>query len=108
MNSISESQAQMLANMEAMRQHANSGTTQSPSSDKQSGFGALLQEALGHVNQNQMKADELQQGYLNGKEGVDLVETVLATQQASIKFQTTQQIRNKLLAAFREIMNQQI
>lgn len=112
MTVVNSAQADMLANMRAMTQQAQGQKPTHLSSAGGEGehpsFSTLMKSAIDHVNQTQQTADTLQTDYLMGKEGSDLVSTVLATQKANLTFQTTQQIRNKLLSAFREMMNQQV
>jgi flagellar hook-basal body complex protein FliE len=65
-----------------------------------SGFGQML----GEVNALQAKAGAVSEAFERGAES-DIAQVMLARQKASISFEATLQIRNKLLSAYRDIMN---
>lgn len=67
-------------------------------------FGAALKGALGKVNDLQSKSSAISESYERG-ETTDIAAVMLARQQASIGFQATLQVRNKLLAAYKDIMS---
>ena len=67
-------------------------------------FAATLENALKDVNQSQQKAGELSAAYERG-ETVDIAKVMLARQEASVGFEATLQVRNKLLSAYQNIMN---
>lgn len=67
-------------------------------------FGTALKGALGKVNDLQSKASAISESYERG-ETTDIAAVMLARQQASVGFQATLQVRNKLLAAYKDIMS---
>ncbi len=67
-------------------------------------FGNALKGALGKVNDLQSKSSAISESYERG-ETTDIAAVMLARQQASIGFQATLQVRNKLLAAYKDIMS---
>lgn len=69
-----------------------------------SGFGDLVSNAIGHVNELQNTEDKLQDAYDRG-ENVPLTDVVLGMQKSSLAFEATLQIRNKVLKAYEEILN---
>jgi len=71
---------------------------------KPSSFAATLENALKDVNQSQQAAGDLSAAYERG-ETVDIAKVMLARQQASVGFEATLQVRNKLLSAYQNIMN---
>jgi flagellar hook-basal body complex protein FliE len=71
---------------------------------KDADFGAALKGALGKVNDLQAKSSAISESYERG-ETTDIAAVMLARQQASIGFQATVQVRNKLLAAYKDIMS---
>jgi flagellar hook-basal body complex protein FliE len=73
-------------------------------SPKESGFGAVLTDAVQAVNAQQQKAQNLSASYERG-ETHDIVGVMIERQKASIGFEATLQVRNKLLSAYRDIMN---
>jgi flagellar hook-basal body complex protein FliE len=70
-------------------------------------FGALLQESIGKVNELQQKADVSMQKLASG-ESKDLQGTLLAVEHAEIAFKAMNQVRSKVIDAYKEIMRMQI
>lgn len=71
-------------------------------------FGVLLRQSLDQVNGVQKKAETLGERFALGDDSVNLSDVMIATQKASIAFQATVQVRNKLVSAYHDIMNQQV
>lgn len=75
---------------------------------EKSNFGSeiseLMSEALAGVSETQSNASALSNAYLAG-EDVPLTEVVLEMQKSSLAFETTLQVRNKVLQAYEQIMN---
>jgi flagellar hook-basal body complex protein FliE len=67
-------------------------------------FASTLENALKDVNQAQANAGALSESYERG-ETIDIAKVMLARQQASVGFEATLQVRNKLLSAYKDIMN---
>ena len=68
------------------------------------GFGNLMVEALNDVNETTHASTVLKKAYEKG-EDIPLTDVVLAMQKASIGFEATLQIRNKLVRAYEDIKN---
>ena len=66
-------------------------------------FGAAISNALQQVNAQQAKAGQLSEAYERG-DTHDIVSVMIERQKASLGFETTLQVRNKLLYAYRDIM----
>lgn len=75
-----------------------------PAETKGGSFADTLSEAVKSVNTRQAKASALSEAYERG-ETIDIAQVMLARQQASIGFEATLQVRNKLLAAYKDIMS---
>ena len=71
-------------------------------------FSQMLSQSLRSVSQSQNEAGRLQQEVQLDNPTVSLEETMVAMQKAQIGFQTTLQVRNRLVQAYSEIMNMQI
>lgn len=71
-------------------------------------FGAALGKALERVDRSQKQAESLASNFARGKGDVPLHEVMLAMQKANIAFQGTVQVRNRLVAAYQDIMNMPI
>ncbi|MBU6265988.1 MAG: flagellar hook-basal body complex protein FliE [Sphingomonadales bacterium] len=67
------------------------------------GFAGALKSALDSVNGAQNRADALSDGYEKGQV-TDIAKVMLARQEASVGFEATLQVRNKLLNAYQDIM----
>lgn len=68
------------------------------------GFGKTMIDALKAVNTQQAKASDLSEAYERGETN-DIVGVMVERQKASLGFEATLQVRNKLLSAYRDIMN---
>jgi flagellar hook-basal body complex protein FliE len=71
-------------------------------------FGKILDGALGKVSAEMNRADQLQRSYQLGDKSVSLEETMLASQTASVSFQSLVQVRNRMVQAYHDIMNMQV
>src|SRR2546427_11592106 len=100
----------LLAKLQAAREVASRlpATPQAPASGKQVEFGALLKSNLERVDQMQSTAAQLAEQFQLGDPKVSLEDTMVALQKANVSFQAMVQIRNKVVAAYHDIMNLQI
>lgn len=71
-------------------------------------FAEALQNSLDQVNAAQMHSQHLGKRFSMGDESVQLSDVMISMQKANISFQTTVQVRNKLVSAYHDIMNMQI
>jgi len=67
-------------------------------------FAQTMTDALQVVNAQQGKASAMSAAYERGETN-DIVSVMVERQKASIGFEATLQVRNKLLSAYRDIMN---
>jgi len=77
--------------------------TPATSSVPGSGPAGAFREALEQVDQLQKAADKAGQAYALG-ENRDVASTLITIEKANLAFQLTQQIRNKVVEAYQEIM----
>jgi flagellar hook-basal body complex protein FliE len=82
-------------------------TAASPSTGKVD-FSDVLKASLNQLNQGQVKAEQIGQKFAMGDDSVSLSDVMITGQKASISFQATVQVRNKLVSAYRDIMNMQV
>lgn len=75
--------------------------------EKGNDFTKLLEDGLNQVNNRQVKADGLTEGFIRG-EVEDLHEVLIATEEARLSLELATKVRNKLVEAFKEINNMQI
>jgi flagellar hook-basal body complex protein FliE len=71
---------------------------------KPASFVSTMHDALKGVNEQQQQAGALSESYERG-ETIDIAKVMLARQQASVGFEATLQVRNKLLSAYKDIMS---
>ena len=72
------------------------------------GFADALKASLDGVNASQKSAETLGSRFAMGDDKVSLSDVMISSQKANIGFQATVQVRNKLVAAYQDIMNMQI
>jgi flagellar hook-basal body complex protein FliE len=85
---------------------ATSGT--SAVSGTGSSFATLMKSGLEQANQSELRADDLADKFERGVPGVDLASVMLEANKANISFQAVNQVRNRLIAAYTDIMNMQL
>lgn len=68
-------------------------------------FSSMFSQALNQVNESQQVAGSLQESYIRGDGSVDITRVMVASQKASIGFQAVVQVRNKLVEAYKDVMN---
>ena len=71
-------------------------------------FASVLKSSLDGVAQVQNHAESMQQSFVLGDDKVSLSDVMIDMQKANIAFQTTVQVRNKVVAAYNDIMNMQV
>lgn len=78
------------------------------SSTKAPSFGDLMTKAINNVNDVQQKSSSMAEAYEKGVAGVDITDVMIASQKASVSFQAMVQVRNKLVDAYKDVMNMPI
>ena len=71
-------------------------------------FSQLVKESLETVNDRQQKAVALAEAFERGDNNVDLTRVMVEMQKARVSFEAAYQVRNKLIEAYREVMNMQV
>lgn len=71
-------------------------------------FASVLKSSLDGVSQAQNQAASMQNSFVMGDDKVSLSDTMIAMQKANISLQATVQVRNKVVAAYNDIMNMQV
>lgn len=114
MNSLMAARNAILNQNNALQDIAKNGGLSGPgsiSAPKESvgsdSFSTQLSNALQEVNKFQTAAAEETRAYQMGETN-DVAAVMLAKHKASLGFETTLQVRNKLLSAYMDIMNMQV
>ena len=68
-------------------------------------FAAMLGNAVEKVNSMQLESKEMTQRFEMGDKSLSLAEVMLAKEKSGIAFEATVQVRNKVLEAYKQIMN---
>src|SRR5690606_38177063 len=68
-------------------------------------FQVMFKHAIDTVHSTQKPSSDLQTRFEQGDPSVDLPEVMIAMQKSSVSFQAMTQVRNKLVAAYKDIMN---
>jgi flagellar hook-basal body complex protein FliE len=71
-------------------------------------FTKALNQALEQVSLKQNEAEDLTQRFQLGDPNVSLEKTMVALQTSNISFQALVQVRNRVVAAYQDIMNMQV
>jgi flagellar hook-basal body complex protein FliE len=71
-------------------------------------FADALQNTLAEVSAAQKSAGDMGKAFTSGDDRVSLSDVMVSMQKASIGFQATVQVRNKVVAAYQEMMNMQV
>lgn len=104
----------VVGQIRALRAQAGAGVGPAPIGPQAAGapqdrssvsFAAVLKNGLDQVNDAQQRARVTATAFEQGKPGVDLAQTMLEMQKASISFRAAVEVRNKLVNAYQEIMN---
>ena len=75
---------------------------------KRGDFSQALNQALQQVSVQQNDATELARRFQLGEPNVSLEQTMIAAQTANVSFQALVQVRNRVVAAYQDIMNMQV
>lgn len=98
----------MIEQMRALATQAGVGTP-SPSSTKgTAGFGQALRASMERINDLQQTARVEAADFQAGKPGIALHDVMIDTQEANLAFQMGVQMRNRLVGAYKEVMNMQV
>ena len=91
--------------LDALRLEARGARATSTNSEVQQDFGSLLKSALENVNGLQNQTNDLRTRFDMGDKSVSLSDVMIAGQKSSIAFEATVQVRNKVVEAYKTIMN---
>lgn len=72
------------------------------------GFADELHHSLQRINALQQHADTHAKAFQAGAPGVELQDVMIDSQKASIAFQMGVQLRNRLVTAYKDVMNMQV
>ncbi|WP_252105796.1 MULTISPECIES: flagellar hook-basal body complex protein FliE [unclassified Halomonas] len=74
----------------------------------QSGFGSELQASIRRINELQQSANTKAMAFQAGEPNLELNDVMVDMQKASVAFQMGMQVRNRMVSAYRDVMNMQV
>jgi flagellar hook-basal body complex protein FliE len=98
---------QVLAQMRTMSIEVSSKpeSAKAEAIEGSSGFSDILKDSINSVNTIQKTSGQLSKAFEMGDQDVSLAEVMIASQKASVSFQAMLQVRNKLVDAYKDVMN---
>lgn len=108
MSTIESEIGSVLTQIREMSQRIDGAATNVDRADNGAGFSSALQEALEAVNAHQKSAEALTEKFQAGDPNTSIAEVVVEMQKASVSFQAMTEARNRIVDAYREIMNMSV
>ena len=71
-------------------------------------FGDLLRQSIEKVNEQQSVAQDMLTQFESGAADVSVAEVMISMQKASLSFQAMNEVRNRLVDAYQQVMNMPI
>lgn len=71
-------------------------------------FGDVFSQAINKVNDVQQASSATAAAYMRGDASVDITDVMIASQKSSVAFQAATQVRNKVVEAYKDVMNMPI
>ncbi|AWK82447.1 TPA: flagellar hook-basal body complex protein FliE [Photobacterium damselae] len=93
------------AEMQAMGLEAQNTVKPATGQQVSADFGNLLNDALKTVNNLQGQSSDLATRFDQGDRSVSLSDVMIARNKSSVAFEATVQVRNKMVEAYKELMN---
>lgn len=69
---------------------------------------AVAKDSIASINNTQIQADSIKNAYLSGDPNVSMSQVMMSTMKSKVAFEGLLVVRNKLLEAYKEIMNMPI
>lgn len=108
MSTINTEIGNVLAQIRELSAQMDRGVRPAAGSESESGFGVALKEAVDAVSAQQHTATELMEKFQTGDKDTSIAEVVVEMQKASLSFQAMSEARNRIVDAYREIMNMSV
>lgn len=104
MSSVSPEISQVLAQMRVMTAQAQQVK---PPQEAQAAvsFGDVLSKSIDSVNDLQQQSGALKTAFETGDPNVGITEVMIASQKSKLAFTAMVEVRNKMVEAYKEIMN---
>jgi flagellar hook-basal body complex protein FliE len=80
-------------------------TAVSPAAASEGSFGSMFLQALGQVNEQQLRAQDLSQALITDPESVDIHDVTVALAEANLSLSMAKAVIDRAIRAYREIVN---
>ncbi|OHD21586.1 MAG: flagellar hook-basal body complex protein FliE [Spirochaetes bacterium GWB1_66_5] len=80
-------------------------STATPAQQAEGSFGSMFLQALGQVNQQQLRAQDLSQALISDPESVDIHDVTVALAEANLSLSMAKAVIDRAIRAYREIVN---
>lgn len=97
--------SRVLAEMRALAARSQGGVRELP--DAMGSFGDLLKQSVDAVDRQRQESNTLQRSFELGQTQ-DLATVMIANQKANLSFQAMVTVRNRLVEAYKDVMNMPI
>jgi flagellar hook-basal body complex protein FliE len=94
-----------IRSLSAQLQPGAASAAQKPAAGGVSEFANIMRAGIDQVNTQQQKAGQLADAFERGTPGVELPQVMLEMQKASVSFRALNELRNRLISAYQDIMN---
>lgn len=101
---------QLLTQLRAMQTQAQASPlpTENSPANQPVEFATLMKNAVNQVNETQQSSGNMSKGFEMGDPNISLADVMIASQKASVAFEATVQVRNRLVEAYQEVMRMAI
>jgi len=103
---------QLLMQMRAAQTQATQQPVELNKTNQAAGEGVdflnVMKSAVDQVNETQKASGKMKTAFEMGDPNVSLADTMIASQKASVAFEATLQVRNKLVKAYEEVMRMSV
>lgn len=96
---------QVLAQMRTMQALARNESPSIVEDAGQSQFSQLMSQSIGQVNEAMQNSKKVTASFESGDPSVSLADVMITAQKASLQFSGMTEVRNKLLTAYKDVMN---
>ncbi|MDT0582835.1 MULTISPECIES: flagellar hook-basal body complex protein FliE [Alteromonadaceae] len=104
-NSIYQEMQAMMGDIKPIQSPIQSGMPAGLGNTSGAQFSDMLSQAVNNVNDMQATSREMQKSFDMGNPDLSLADVMIAKEKAGIAFEATMQVRNKVLEAYKTIMN---
>ncbi len=103
----------LFSEMQSMATQAKIGMPEIPSiqtnpSNSKENFANMLSDAINGVNSMQLHAKSQVKAFEMGDPNLSLADVMVAKEKSGIAFEATVQVRNKVMEAYKQIMNMSV